>query len=309
MIIDVHMHLGDFLHTNGAEIIGKNIPFPTKFNIQKFEEDILKFNSFLWTKILFSRFDDAYTLSVQNRIKAATYANLLAYYSVLERWSYELFCDKTVISFCMPISPYVNIEDIQKWESREKRLLSFTSIDPTLSINDACKQIQRQMDECHGLKLHPIIQGIPFDSELNFAILDIFKLSNKPILFHAGGSRYYLGKEKQFQHCELDDINAAKRMVSKYPTIPFIIGHAGLSEYKEWYLAMYEYENVFFDITVQSINNIRYLISKYGENRVLFATDWPCVNPTTTLKIVSKALNYSQLEKCMYKNAIDLFCI
>ena len=246
-------------------------------------------------------------MSVQNRIKAATYKNLLKYYSVLEKYSLELFGDNTVRSFCMPIAPYVCMEDIQKWSANDHRLLSFTSIDASLSCQDSCELIKSQMNACYGLKLHPIIQGIPFDSNTTFSVLDIFKASGKPVLFHAGASRYYLGNEKHYQHCELDNIPAAKEMVSRYPQIPFIIGHAGIAEYKEWCSALCEFDNVFIDITVQSLKSIRYLISKYGEDRVLFATDWPCVNPNTTLKIITKTLRHSQLEKCMYKNAKCLF--
>ena len=307
MIIDVHMHLGDFLHTNGAHIIGEKIPFPKKFNIQAFEENILKFNSFGWTKRLFEKYDDAYTASVQNRIKAATYENLLKYYSILEDYSVSILGDNNVSSFCMPIAPYVSMDDIQEWTHKDHRLMPFTSIDVSLSSKEACERIADQMDSCYGIKLHPIIQGLPFDSELTFSVLDLFKTTGKPVLFHAGGSRYYLGNEKPLQHCELDNIQAARSMVSRYPEIPFIIGHGGIAEYKEWCLAMSEFENVFLDITVQSVSSIRYLLSQYGEDRILFATEWPCVNPKTTLKIVTKALTFPQLEKCLYRNAKNLF--
>ena len=209
----------------------------------------------------------------------------------------------------MPIAPYVSMDDIHEWGLKDYRLKSFTSIDVSLSCKEACERIVNQMKSCYGLKLHPIIQGLPFDSEMTYSVLDLFKDTGKPVLFHAGGSRYYLGKEKPLQHCELNDIQSARTMVSRYPEVPFIIGHAGIAEYKEWWHAMREFENVFIDITLQSVNSIRYLLSNYGEDRILFATDWPCVNPKTTLKNVTKALTFSQLEKCMFKNAKSLFGI
>lgn len=307
MIIDVHMHLGDILHRNGGRIISQHVDMPQRFNIQRFEEDILKFNSFTLSKILFEVLDDYYTLSVSNRIKAGTYENLKKYYAYLESISSDLFGDFLVRSFCMPVAPYVFIEDILPVSTEDKRLLPFNSIDKGDSVDDACGRLMETMPCCYGLKLHPIIQGIPFNSEYTYRALDIFNGSGKPVLLHAGASRYYLGNEKRFQHCELDDPVAAKEMISRYPDIPFIIGHAGIAEYEEWASLLCKYDNVYFDITVQSVSSIKQLIKQYGEDKMLFATDWPCINPITTVGIVKKALNDRQLEKLMFKNALSLF--
>lgn len=307
MIIDVHMHLGDILHKDGGKIISHTVEMPNRFNIQRFEEDILKFNSFPLSKIMFEILDDHYTRSVSDRIKAGTYENLKRYYNFLENTSSQLFGDSLVRSFCMPVAPYVTFEDLYLASSNESRLLSFNSIDPTYPLDLACHLLKETMPYCYGLKLHPIIQGIPFNSEYTYCALDIINGTGKPVLLHAGASRYYLGNEKHFQHCEYDDPLAAREMIRRYPDIPFIIGHAGIAEYKTWASLLHKYENVYFDITVQSVSSIKQLIKWYGEDKMLFATDWPCVNPETTLKIVKKALNEKQLKKLMYENALSLF--
>lgn len=308
MIVDVHMHLGNFLYRHGAEIIGCDIPFPTKFSIQTFEERVLRFNSNTITKMVFDKLDDYYTKSVQSRIRAATLRNLQSYYKTLETWSTRLFGDSHVESYCMPISPYVTFRDIRQWTILEKRLRTFTSINPSLSLNAMCEEIASDAKDkyCFGLKIHPIIQGIPFDSKFCFNALDIFRLSGKPVLFHAGASRYYIGNERNLQHCELDNKEAAVKMVAHYPDVPFIIGHAGIAEFEEWAQSLRRFDNVFFEVTVQSCKNIQKLVRYYGEDRMLFATDWPCIDPKVTCNILMKALTYRQLEKAMFRNAFTI---
>lgn len=306
MIIDIHMHIGDILHRGGGESVTLDVEMPNSFNIQRFEEDVLRFNSFGITKHLFEKYDDFYTLSVQNRIRAGNLRNLNKYFDILSVFSKKIFNDASVKSVCMPVAPYVTFDDIYSITQAEHRLLTFTSINPDLTITDACNELLSSLGKCYGLKLHPIIQGIPFNSPYTYSALDIFDGTGKPVLIHAGASRYYLGNEKNLQHCDLNDPYAAREMVERYPQIPFIIGHAGIAEYQEWADLLKKYENVYFDITVQPVCAIHKLISWYGEDKMLFATDWPCVNPKTTLGIVIKALNDRQLEKCLYQNAKTL---
>lgn len=307
MIIDAHMHLGDFLNDNGIRILKERTEMPDGFNIQKFEEKILRFNSNFITKAIFEKFDDYYTLSVINRIKAANLNNYKVHRNTLAKKSEQLFGDRQVICFCMPIAPYVPFRDVYKATKKIKSLRCFTSINPNLSIEDACEEFEQDAPLFYGLKLHPIIQGIPFNSERTFAILDIMKKIGKPVLFHAGASRYYLGNERYKQHCELDDIAAAEEMVKRYPEIQFVIGHGGIAEYQEWAEALRKYDNTYFDLTVQSKKTIRELISYYGEDKILFATDWPCVDDKTTISIASHALSSNQLEKCMFLNASRIY--
>ena len=207
---------------------------------------------------------------------------------------------------CMPIAPYVTFDDIENNIKDDSTILPFTSINPMLSVNDACERLYREKHKAYGLKLHPIIQGISFDCDMAMKILEVVRAFNKPVLFHAGVSHYYLANEKNKQHLECDNILSAKKMIQSFPDIKFIIGHAGCLEMKEWADEMAGLENVFVDVTVQSIKSIRYLVKRYGEDRILFASDWPCINPRVTLDVVTKALSWTQLEKCLYKNTASL---
>ena len=306
MIIDFHMHLGDILHEAGIKNIYSNKKIPTKFNIQRFEEVFLQFNSYKLTNYILNKYDDFYTRSVQERLKAATLQNYRKYLKKLKSFSLKVFSDQDVKSLCMPISPYVNFDDILALSKEESAIIPFASIPIHLSGKDMLKKLNADMTIAKGLKLHPIIQGVPFDSKTTYSALEIVKSHKKVVLLHAGASRYYLGEEKHLQHCELDNPYSAEKIIRCFPEVPFIIGHAGIYEFPLWAEIIAKYENVLVDVSVQSIKSIRNIINLYGIDRVLFASGWPCVDLDITLKIIQRAINVNQLEKVLYKNALDI---
>lgn len=303
------MHLGNFLYPHGGTTITQQVKMPHQFNVQRFEEDVLQFNSSKILKRFFEKHDDAYTKSVRERVFAGTLSNFQNYKYKLKKISNDLFFDEIIYCACMPIAPYVCFDDIYEVSKKEDSLLPFTSIDPKKSIPDACDTLENQIDKCYGVKLHPIIQGIKFDSDLVFSAMEVIRLSGIPVLFHAGASRYYLGEERFLQHCEYDDITAAETLVSSFPEIPFIIGHAGIAEYLEWTDALCKYDNIFCDGTLQSVTTLREILNRFGEDRIMYGSDWPCVRFETTVKIYMKTLKPSQFEKCFYKNAQQLLKI
>lgn len=309
MIIDIHMHLGNFLYPHGGTSITQKTEFPRQFNIQRFEEDILHFRSTKLLKRFFEKYDDAYTKSVQERVFAASISNYQYHKNKLKKLCLELFSDEEIYCACMPIAPNVQFEDIYNISRSDLTLLPFTSINPDISISDACETLNNEIDRCFGVKLHPILQGIAFDSDRVFSTMEVIRYSGIPVLFHAGASRYYLGREKIFQHCEFDNVKAAMKLVSTFPDIPFIIGHAGIAEYREWAEILRKFDNIFCDCTVQSVISLREILNAYGEDRILYGSDWPCIRSEPTIWIYRKALKSSQLEKCFYKNAQQLLKI
>lgn len=307
MIIDIHMHLGNIFRENGGATIYQNIKYPRHFNIQRFEEDVLKFNIRSCFQNYFKVHDDEYTLSVQERASAGTadnYVNL--HYKTLQKLSKHFFGDDKVFCACMPISPYVNFDDIYEYSMRNKTIIPFTSINPLDSVDDISKKISEESKLCAGLKLHPILQGIAFNSGKTYAALDVFRPVGKPVLFHAGASRYYIGDEAYKQHCELDSVTDAVAMISKYHDIPFIVGHTGIYEYEEWSSALSRFENVYCDISVQSSAHISEILNTWGEDRVLFGTDFPCCRTKSVIKIVAKAIPKRVCEKIFYANATNI---
>lgn len=306
MIIDCHMHLGDILYEDSIDILRCENNYPKAFNIQRFEEDFLLFRSNYLSKKIVELLDDRYTLSVQNRLKAGTYNNFLIYASILQGISKSLYGTNSIACCCMPIAPYVTFDDIKEIQTIDSRILPFNSVDITLSLDEACMELEKRESESYGLKLHPIIQRVKFTSEIYYSSLEIYKGTNKPVLLHAGPSRFYIGEEIERQKCEYDDLFEAKRMISDFPTIPFIIGHCGLENIELWVEEFEGFENVFFEGSVQPPKILRRVFNAVGENRLLFGTDWPAVRTKPMIRTYTKAFNGRQLNKCMYMNALDL---
>jgi hypothetical protein len=306
MIVDIHMHLGNILYPNGGDIINSSIPFPNRFNIQRFEEDILENKSTRFSHWAFDLLDDVYTKSVRKRIFAGTYENFLNHKKIVAEYDKKIGGDGKMLFVCMPVSPYVTYKDLVEAAQKDKNLLPFTSPNPDIPIQDACELIESEIKTAYGIKLHPIIQRTQFDADLYVSAIETIRKKDKIVLFHAGASRYYLGKERILQKCEYDDISAAKRLVKLFPDVKFIMGHAGIAEYKEWASEFKNSDNVFVDGTVQSVKSLQELHSLYGSNRILYASDFPAIRTEPTLKIFFKAFKGELLEKCLYKNAITL---
>ena len=309
MIIDIHMHLGDFLYPNGKFQIYSSSSLPNPFNIQRFEEDILLFRGNTLTKRFFEKYDDAYTISVKNRIHEASLKNLQQHKRKLKRLCQKLFADADVFFACMPIAPGVTFNDVLEASYSDSTIIPFTTINPDASVSEQCKQIETDMETAYGLKLHPIIQGVPFDSEITLSVLEVVQSSGKPVLFHAGASRYYVGDEAKYQHCDYDSIAAAKKMIDSFPNIKFIMGHAGIAEYKDWASEFSKYENVFCDGTVQSAPSLRWILNAYGEDRIMYASDFPCVRTEPTIKAYLKAFSPRIREKVFFRNALEVLQI
>ena len=306
MIIDIHMHLGNILYPQGEYIINSYVPYPNGFNIQRFEEDVLEYKSNKFSRWAFDLLDDFYTKSVRKRIFAGTYENFLNHKKIVSEYDKKIGGNGRLFFVCMPVSPYVTYKDLYEVARKDKDLLLFTSPNPTIPIQDACELIENETKFACGIKLHPIIQQKQFDSDLYISAIETIRKKDKVVLFHAGASRYYLGKEKIMQKCEYDDIQAAKRLVKLFPDVKFIMGHAGIAEYKEWANEFKNYDNVFVDGTVQSVKSLQELHSLYGSNRILYGSDFPAIRTEPTLKIFFKAFKGEALEKCLYKNALTL---
>ena len=152
-----------------------------------------------------------------------------------------------------------------------------------------------------GIKLHPDFQKFNIDDE---RMIDVYKYIAKcklPVLFHTGDDRYDYSSPKRL-----------RRVVDKVPDLKCTAAHLG--GYRKWdeakkYLV---HENVYVD-TCSSLYFLPKemsleLLDIYGEDKVLFGTDFPMQNATDELKLV-ESLNLSEefKEKLFYKNFISLY--
>jgi predicted TIM-barrel fold metal-dependent hydrolase len=212
---------------------------------------------------------------------------------------------------CLPLPPNVVFSDVKAAAEKDPGLIPFTGVD----FSDT-SQLDEQFEAevaagAKGLKLHPIIQKVSFtDTRMKKAVQSFMRF-DLPILFHAGVSNYYVGSEKGKNIPEYGGIKEATELVSAFPEAKFIVGHAGMYDVKDVMELLGEYQNVWVDTSLQSPGKIRDLIDVFGEDKVLFASDWPfgCRKAAIkTVKAVCKG-NERLERKLFYENACSLMKI
>jgi uncharacterized protein len=90
-------------------------------------------------------------------------------------------------------------------------------------------------------------------------------------------------------------------LIRNYPKTQFIVGHAGIFQYREVISLFGGYKNAFVDTSFQSPSRIRDLLNAFGTDRVLFGSDWPWGDRRTNIVSVKKACRGDQgLEQAIY---------
>ncbi len=297
-IIDVHTHLGNILYPNGGDIIGRiDIKKKIIFDPITIAQFFLN-NTFGLGVIPYNLFKRWIIIAEQERSAIATFEN------------YKKTMVKAGIStsVCLPISPYVTFSDLKKNIAEDSDLIAFTSADFS-NIDTLDVQFEKDVnDGAKGLKLHPIIQKISLTDKKTIQVVETFKKHGLPVLFHAGISNYYLGTETNRNIPEYGKIDGARKLISSFPEVNFIVGHAGMFDVDDVIDLLSRFENVWVDTSLQSPGMIKKLINAFGSDRVLFASDWPFGSRVTGIKTVKQACgkNDSLLSKILYQNSKEL---
>ncbi len=276
MIIDVHSHLGDILNHDGGALINQT---GVK---KKMIPDVISVSELILHRNLGSNYviyKLLGTLAERERNFTAT----------LENMSLSLDTSGVTHTVCMPVPPHVTFEDLHAACLKDSRIIPFTGIDFTrdYDIDSALKSDVAR--GARGLKLHPIIQNIPMTGEKTMKAVQSFSQFKLPVLFHCGYSSYYFKEEKSRENPAYGEIRHAAELVSSFPNVRFIAGHAGLFEVNDVIRMLADYPNVFVDTSFQSPHRIRQLMKAFGPERVMFASDWPYGNRIPGLRTIRAA--------------------
>lgn len=301
MIIDVHGHLGDILYPYGRSLIYKRgVVMEKLWDPQGTNEAQLN-RSFGMGKLIYEITNYWATKGQRARNFTATLEN------------YQRSLDENQIDYavCLPIAPYVTFEDLAEAKKQEPRILPFTSINFSREHDVAAKLSQDVEGGALGLKLHPIIQNVSLLDPRTSQALQAFSQLKKPVLIHTGPSGYYLGKEKSKNTPEFGKVEYVEEVVRNFPEINFIIGHSGLFWVNEVCRRMAKLPNVWAETSFQSPEIVRKLITLFGAEKVLYASDWPFGSRPPHIKIIKIACQGNQeLEaRILYKNSKELLGI
>ena len=306
-IIDAHGHLGDILYPNGGELIFETgIEFPGSFLSWFLAERVL-YRETVPFKIAEKISPYWSTKRERKRNQAATLENLRK----------SLDGTNIVKCVCAPVAPNVTYEDIRAAAKIEPRIVAFASPDFTVDIDVMREKLESDLKNgAKGVKIHPVIQETEADSDLVKTAVEILQPYSVPVLLHAGPARYYLPPENKTRFIDFASIEKIERLIKSFPGVNFIVGHAGLDDFKKVIGTLPKYKNAYIDVSFQYPQAIKDLIEAFGGERVMFASDWHYGLRQPAILAVLKALEFfkndekAALKKLVfYENAAGLLRI
>lgn len=155
----------------------------------------------------------------------------------------------------------------------------------------------------HGIKLHPDFQLFNVDDERMFPVYEMME-GKIPLMIHSGDYRY------SYSHPE-----RLRKVMKTFPRLVCIAAHfGGWSMPDEGVKNLAGMENCYVDISSSfdriSIEKGEELVSCFGEDRVLFASDFPLGSPAIEKENLMKMrLSDDTKEKIAYRNAERLLNI
>lgn len=196
-----------------------------------------------------------------------------------------------------------NINDFAaKMQKEHEEFYSFGTVHAAMeNITEEVERIQNI--GLLGIKLHPDTQLFSIDDERMFPVYKLME-GKLFLMVHTGDTRYpYSHPEKLL------------RVMNMFPELVCIAAHFG-----GWSMAdtgvkcLHNKENCYVDISSTFYNNNRCkgeeLISLYGEDRVLFASDFPLGSPVIEKENLQMLrISDTAKEKIAYKNAEKLLGI
>ncbi len=153
-----------------------------------------------------------------------------------------------------------------------------------------------------GVKLHPDIQAFKLDDYRFLKAYELCEEYNLPLLIHTGDSRY-----------DYSNPNRLIPILDIYENLTVVGAHfGGWSIWDEATKQLYKKDNFYVDCSSSfyalSDEKIKFLISEYGTDRVLFGTDYPMWTPKDEAeRLYSLGYSDEDMEKMFCKNAIKVY--
>jgi len=183
------------------------------------------------------------------------------------------------------------------------RFIAFGTVHPYASDVEA--KLDRQVAlGARGIKVHPAVQVI---SPSNHRAMKLYRLCaarRLPVLFHCGpvGIEPKLGRK-------LSQVALYEKAIAENPDVVFILGHSGALQMEGALGYAKRYENVYLDLSCQSLTHVRKILDEATPDRLLYGTDWPFYHQAIALaKILVATEGAPELRrKVLHDNAARLF--
>jgi uncharacterized protein len=184
----------------------------------------------------------------------------------------------------------------------EDRAICFGSIHP-YTFNMRAQLDQQVALGVRGIKVHPAVQLVRPDDARAMKLYALCAERELPVLWHCGpvdieprAGRYM----SQLRHYE--------KAVAESPRTTFVLGHSGALQMEQAIEIAKRHDNVWLELSSQSVPNIERLIEQLGEERLMFGSDWPFYHqaiPLAKVLMVTEG-NVVMRDKILYGNAARL---
>ena len=147
-----------------------------------------------------------------------------------------------------------------------------------------------------GVKVHGDMQGeLPLNDERYFHAYETANKYRVPVLFHA-----WLPSE----------VEAAMDVAKRWPNVPIILGHAGMTAKPAALKAAKTHQNIFLDTAVSSRpdGTVEWLVNNIGVDQVVYGSDIAFFDCTHNIgKIALAQITDGEKEKIFGLNAKKIF--
>ena len=208
----------------------------------------------------------------------------------------------------MPVLPHVGFEDIKAASLMDPRIIPFTSIDFSLSEEEAGKKLLEDVKAgARGLKIHPVIQKVNLGDPRIEKILEIWAESGLPMLPHIGVAQYYPPDKTDRNAPENGEIEPFLALTEKFPESRFIAGHGGNESWEKLMDTCVDRKNVYIDTSMATPRSIQCFLKEWGSERMLFASDWPWLRQEVAVALIEQEVEREKDKENIYsKNACAL---
>lgn len=261
------------------------------------------------------KFIDFHTHVYPEKIALKATKNVLDFYDIkgagmsgtldeLLKWGRLGEIDKFVI---LPVAlkpEYVkHVNELAATEASEH-----SELIPFGTVHAECEDIIHELEYVkalglRGIKLHPDTQLFDIDDKRLMPMYEWLRDNKMPIILHTGDPRHDYSRPEKL-----------RKVLDNFPGLTVIAAHfGGWSLFVDAYAALKDtdcYVDVSSSMMYMDKSQIDYYINGYGEDRVLFGSDYPLWNPKVEKEFfMSLDLPNTTKEKIAYKNAEKLLGI
>lgn len=176
---------------------------------------------------------------------------------------------------------------------------------PPVDRPDALAAAERDLDRgCLGVKIHPLIQGLPLDAPVYRDLLELCDARGVPLLTHFGGSGRMFERASRTGPLA---IRALRDLARHRPGAALVVGHAGLWQGEAVLEAVRDLANVRLETSFQGPAFVARMVRTIGDDRLLFGSDFPIGRPADARAAVERAaIPPRSREKILRDNALGL---